>query len=158
MDLHSKMNPYEYFAKQDVRDVESIKRIMDIVKDDLGCDVVTTFLYQPKNHYFFRQMVAISPRDKYTDYEKSEEHISLYNLHRLLTDLNDTGISIVTPASGHHDSKLLIAQRLTVSYVLPIHINGIDIGQIMFSYKQKPENININEMKSIVERELLKIF
>jgi hypothetical protein len=157
-DKFSQMNPWEYFSEQEIRDQVGLSNLVQQSRIDTEADIVAIYMYQPKELNFYRTLVAISPNDRYSDYVNSEQRIPLYNIPKLLTDLRDANISIITAASGHYDSKLLIAMQCNVAYVLRISAHGIDIGHIMFVYKKAPTDIPWDTMKSIAELSKLKIF
>lgn len=157
-DKFQSMNPWEYFSKQEIRDIDGLNELVSSSREELDAAIVAVYMYQPKELKFYRTLTAISPSGVYADYVKSEQRVQLYNMPTLLTDLRDAGISVITMNSGHYDSKMLIALQCDVAYVMKISINGIDVGHIMFVFKKAPTDIPWVAMKSVTERVKLKIF
>jgi len=154
----SMMSPWEYFNEQSIKDSDGLYQVINKSRSTVNADVVAVYMYQPKGLNFYRQLEVLSPKGELTDYVFSEQRTALYNMPRLLSELKSAGISIITLTSNHYDAKLLIAQKLEVGYMIPINVNGIDIGHILFAFKSKPNVIPLNEMKSTAERAKLKIY
>lgn len=157
-DKFRSMNPWDYFQEQSVSDPDGLYKVIDNARQELSADVVSVYMYQPRGLHFYRRLETLSPKGQYNDYQYSELRTPLYNISRTLNELKDAGISIVTVTSDHYDVKLLLTLSLQVAYVVPINVNSVDIGHIIFAFSTKPDNVPFNEMRAIVEKAKLKIF
>jgi hypothetical protein len=157
-DKFKSMNPWDYFQEQKVSDPDGLYAVIDDARKNVSADVVAVYMYQPQGLHFYRRLETLSPKGQHTDYCASELRTPLYNMSRTLNELQDAGLSVVTITSNHYDVKLLLTLSLNVAYVVPIDVNGVDIGHIIFAFNEKPDDIPLNEMRATVEKAKLKIF